>query len=76
MKKKKSRAERWTPSRLASLSENLLIPPPRPHYCRATTFAVFCIPVSFEAIWFCYSVLTLRQNSKTSPNASKRLLNL
>ena len=41
MKKKKSRAERWTPSRLASLSENLLIPPPRPHYCSATTFAVF-----------------------------------
>ena len=78
MKKKKSRAERWTPSRLASLSENLLIPPPRPHYCRATTFAVFCIPVSFwsDLDWFCYSVLTLRQNSKTSPNASKRLLNL
>ena len=49
-----------------------------PHYCRATTFAVFCIPVSFwsDLDWFCYSVLTLRQNSKTSPNASKRLLNL
>ena len=57
MKKKKSRAERWTPSRLASLSENLLIPPPRPHYCRATTFAVFCIPLSFEAIWIGFAIL-------------------
>ena len=25
----------------------------------------------FEAIWFCYSVLTLRQNSQTSPKRSK-----
>ena len=25
----------------------------------------------FEAIWFCYSVLTLRQNSKTSPKRFK-----
>ena len=74
---KKSRAERWTPSRLASLTENPSPPPPHHHYS-ATTFAVFCIPVSFwsDLDWFCCSVLTLRQNSKTSPNSSKRLLNL
>ena len=39
--------------------QNLLTPPLRPHYCRATTFAVF------------FSVLTLRQNSKTSPKRFK-----
>ena len=45
------------------------LPPPPPHYCSATTFAVFCIPVSSwsDMDWFSYSVLTLRQNSKTSP---------
>ena len=38
---------------------------PRPHYCRATTFAVFCIPVSFwsDLDWFCCSVLTLRRKN-------------
>ena len=73
-KRKKSRAERWTPSRLASLTENLSTPSPPPtHYCSATTFAVFCIPVSFwsDLDWFCYSVLTLRQNIKTSPKRVK-----
>ena len=73
-KKKKSRAERWTPSRLASLTENLLIlPPPLHHHCSATTFAVFCILVSFwsDLDWFCYSVLTSRQKSKTSPKRFK-----
>ena len=45
-----SRAERWTPSRLASFTENLSTPSPPPphHYCCSTTFAVFCIPMS---IW-------------------------
>ena len=44
-----------------------------PHYCSATNLAVFCIPVSFSSDldWFCYSVLTLRQNSKTSPKRFK-----
>ena len=59
MKKKKSRAERWTPSRLASLTENLLIPPPP-----STTTAVplpllyFVFLCRFEAIWIGFAVLS------------------
>ena len=71
MKKKKSRAERWTPSRLASLSENLLIPPPPPTIAVPLPWRYFVFLCRFETIWFCYSVLTLRQNSKTSPKRFK-----
>ena len=47
--------------------------PPLHHHCSATTFPVFCFPVSFwsDLDLFCCSVVTLRQNSKTSPKRFK-----
>ena len=37
------------------------------HYLCCILYSCF----RFEAIWFCYSVLTLEQNSKTSPKRFK-----
>ena len=66
-KRKNSRAERWTPSRLASRSENLLISPPSPllqcHY--------LCCMYWSDLDWFCCSVLNLILDSQTNPKRFK-----
>ena len=69
-RKEKMKKKRITSRAVDSFSVSFAHQKPfDPHYCSATNFAVFCIPVSFSSDldWFCYSVLTLRQNSKTSP---------
>ena len=73
--KKKKLTSRAVDSFLVSFAQRKSFDPPptRPHYCRATIFAVFCIPVSFwsDFDWFCCSVLILKQKSKTSPKRFK-----
>ena len=57
MKKKKSGAKRWTPTRLASLIENLLTPPPRPH---KTFWRPLSAPTTAEPLLLLYFVFPCR----------------
>ena len=60
--------------RLGELRSQTPLPPPPPLLLLRQCHYLCCILYScfrFEAIWFCYSVLTLEQNSKTCPKRFK-----
>ena len=71
-KRKKSRAERWTPSRLASLTENLSTPfsPPllQCHYLCCVLYSCVVLKRSGLVLLFCLNLKAEHQNEpKTTP---------